>query len=222
LTVEPTWLQNLTAAVQDSEWVGSGGRILPERTFQVPKWLPHEHRYAWAHLALFDLGPQAGPLAEPPFGTNMAFQKKMFEKYGGFRTDLGPCPGSEIRNEDTEFGRRLLTAGERLRYEPSAVVYHSVSEHRIQKPYLLAWWRDKGRADMREFGFPPGAKWSVAGIPLRMLPRLARSTLRWVLALEPRSRFSNKLKTWCVVGQILECRHQSRSRRKNQGVHSET
>ena len=85
---------------------------------------------------LFDLGPEAGPLAEPPFGTNMAFPKRVFEKYGSFRTDLGPRPGSEIRGEDTEFGRRLLTRRERLRYEPSAVVHHQVAKNRLQKRSL--------------------------------------------------------------------------------------
>ena len=119
----------------------------------------------WLHLPFLILGPRAGALTEPPFGTNMAFQKEVFEKYGGFRTDLGPRPGNEIRNEDTEFGHRLLAAGERLRYEPSAVVYHSVSEDRIQKKYLLAWWFDKARADIRQFGIASETRWFVAGIP---------------------------------------------------------
>lgn len=46
----------------------------------------------------------------------------VFVKYGGFRTDLGPRPGSESgKSEDNEFGRRVLSAGERVRYEPSAI-----------------------------------------------------------------------------------------------------
>ena len=85
-------------------------------------------------------------LDQPPFGTNMAFQKKMFEKHGGFRLDLGPRPGSELRNEDTEFGRRLLAAGERLRYEPSAKVYHRVPEERLTTGYFLKFCFDHGRA----------------------------------------------------------------------------
>ena len=75
-----------------------------------------------------------------------------------FRTDLGPRPRSEIRNEDTEFGSRLLAGGERLWYELSAVVYHSVPEHRVQKKYLLAWWFDKARVDIREHGIAKGTK----------------------------------------------------------------
>src|SRR5438445_7610660 len=87
----------------------------------VPRWLSLGSRSAMAPLVQFDLGDVACELSEPPFGTNMAFRKSMFEKYGGFRTDLGPRPGSEIRSEDSEFGGRLLAAGERLRYEPSAL-----------------------------------------------------------------------------------------------------
>jgi glucosyl-dolichyl phosphate glucuronosyltransferase len=208
--VEPTWLQNLTAALDDGQWVGSGGRILPERTFPVPKWLSRDERYALAPLALFDLGPQAGPLAEPPFGTNMAFQKSMFGKYGGFRTDLGPRPDSEIRNEDTEFGRRLLAAGENLCYEPSAVVYHSVSPDRLKEQYFLRWWFDKSRADVREFGIPPNTGWIVGGIPLYLLPHLAVWILRWIVTMEPSRRFSCKIKAWRKFGEIVECFHCSR------------
>ncbi len=76
---------------------------------------------------MFDLRVEPRPLYEAPFGTNMAFQRSVFERYAWFRTDLGPRPGSEIHNEDTEFGNRLLKAGERLHCEPSAIVYHSPS-----------------------------------------------------------------------------------------------
>lgn len=145
--VDPMWLQNLTASLADGRWAGAGGRIIPQWTCTPPPWLPQRDRYALAPLAMFDLGPVGGALDEPPFGTNMAFRKEVFEEYGGFRTDLGPRPGSEIRNEDTEFGQRLLSAGEHLRYEPSAVVYHSIAPSRMRKQYFLAWWFDKARAD---------------------------------------------------------------------------
>ena len=146
---------------------------------------------------------------------NMAFQKKVFEKYDGFRTDLGPRPGSEIRNEDTEFGHRLLAAGERLRYEASAVVYHSVPENRVQKKYFLAWWFDKARADIRQSATPSDTRWFVAGIPVYLFRRLAVWVVRWIAAVEPSRRFSNKIKVWTVAGQILECYRQLRGRGSN-------
>jgi glycosyltransferase involved in cell wall biosynthesis len=207
VSVEPYWLMNLTAALHSGESAGAGGRILPEKNFSPPGWLSltgPRGRYALAPLALFDLGEQPGALAEPPFGTNMAFRKEMFEKHGYFRTDLGPRPGSEIRNEDTEFGARLLAQGERIRYEPSAVVYHTVSEDRVQKKYYLDWWFDKGRADIRQFGIPTNA-WCVLGIPLYLFRRLAVWTLRWMVTFDPPRRFHSKLAVWAKAGEILEC-----------------
>jgi glycosyltransferase involved in cell wall biosynthesis len=207
VTVDRFWLANLTAILRSGEWAGAGGRILPEKDFSPPRWLSlrgPRGRYALAPLALFDLGEHPGQLAEPPFGTNMAFRKEMFEKHGGFRTDLGPRPGSEIRNEDTEFGARLLAKGERIRYEPSAVVYHAVSAERVQKKYYLDWWFDKGRADIRQFGIPRNA-WCVFGIPLYLFRRFAVWTLRWMVNPNPARRFHSKLAVWAKAGEIVEC-----------------
>ena len=204
VTVEPTWLENLVAALHDSQWAGCGGRILPIWTCPPPRWLPLD----LAPLAMFDLGPEAGPLTEPPFGANMAFRKVMFERYGTFRTDLGPRPGSEIRSEDTEFGARLLAAGERLRYEPTAVVHHGVCENRLQRKYFLDWWFAKGRANIREFGIRPKTKWYFVGIPLYLFRNLGAATLQWITAVEPNLRFSRRLAVWSKVGEIAECYRQ--------------
>jgi len=210
--VEPTWLTNLTSALYCGEWAGAGGRILPEKHFSLPPWLPAEQPRLLRVLALFDLGAEEGPLSDPPLGANMAFRKESFERYGGFRTDLGPCPGTEIRGEDTEFGARMLAAGGRLRYEPSAVVYHAIPEERLRKDYFLAWWFDKGRSDFRQSGIPAEVSWIVGGIPLRTFRRLAVWTVRWMVALDPSRRFDCKLKVWWLAGQILESRRRRQSR----------
>ena len=216
VTVDPMWLQNLTAPLLKGKWAGCGGRILPEWSCLRPRWLPDRERYGLAPLAVFDLGLEAGPLTEAPFGANMAFRKAVLAKYGGFRTDLGPRPGSEIRNEDTEFGSRLLTAGDQLWYEPSAIVHHAVQQNRLQKQYFLTWWFDKARADIREFGLPADIKLVVAGIPLQFFRRLAVGTVRWMLAVGPSRRFSNKLRVWSLAGQILECYQAHSARRQTQ------
>ncbi len=208
--VAPNWLCNLTRSLNDGQWAGAGGRILPE-TFKPPRWLDTTGRYALAPLAMFDLGSEAGELKEPPVGTNMAFRKEVVSKVGNFRTDLGPQPGSEIRNEDTEFGARLLRTGERLWYEPSAVVYHAVAARRLEKDYWLTWWYDKARADVRQNGLPRDAKWHVMGVPLYMFRRLAVWTLRWMVGVRSASRFSCKLKVWTVAGTIQECYSQLHS-----------
>ena len=206
VTLEPTWLHNLTAALHSGEYSGSAGCTLPERTFSPPRWLSLEARYVLAPLAIFDRGPHAGELTEAPFGNNMAFRKQMFEKYGGFRTDLGPRPGSEMRSEDSEFGSRLLDAGERLRYEPSAIVYHAVPQDRLEKKYFLKWWADKACADIRAFGISPDSKWRLAGIPLVLFRRLAMWTLRWMVAVSrPGGLTAGSLTCWSKISEIKEC-----------------
>jgi len=217
VTIEPTWLRNLTGELLRGEWAGTGGRTLPVRTFLPPRWLAPGGRDALAPFALFDGGPEARQLTDPPFGNNMAYRKEMFEKYGHFRTDLGPCPGSEIRGEDTEFGCRLLAAGERLQYEPSAVVYHAIPQSRVQKKYFRAWWFGKGRADVRESRIRPSARWFVAGVPVVLFRRLALWTLRWMATIEPSRRFQCDIKAWWLAGQVVESYYQ-RSRLKASSV----
>lgn len=209
--VEPTWLRFLTAPLESGDCAGVGGRILPARALVPPKWLSLNGPYSMGRmLALFDLGDQPGELREAPFGTNMAFRKSVFGKYGVFRTDMGPCPGSELRNEDTEFGRRLLAKEERLQYEPSAIVYHSISEERLEKRYFLAFWFDHGRASIREWKKGP----PILGIPreycwlLRLAMAVPWNTLKWMLTLNSPRRFYRKGFVWMRFGQILEIYHQ--------------
>jgi glucosyl-dolichyl phosphate glucuronosyltransferase len=194
--VEPDWLYKLTRVFSDPSYSGSGGRIVPQSAFTPPAWLDTSARYSLAPLAMFDLGPVACELREPPFGTNMAFRREMFSRY-------------EIRSEDTEFGARVLRGGERLWYEPAALVHHSVSPSRLREGYFLKWWFDKARADVREYGPPPGTRLFVAGIPLYLIRRLVVWTLRWILKFRVGPRFSAKLKLWTVLGAIKECRDRS-------------
>lgn len=207
VTVEPTWLQNLTASLKDGEWAGTGGRTLPAQAFSPPSWLALD--LIGALCAYFDLGDAPRKLDRAPYGANMAFRKEMFERYGFFRTDLGPSPNREIPrpNEDTEFGRRLMAAGEQLRYEPSAVVYHPVPEGRLRKEYFLAWWFDYGRAAVREAGM----RRDILGIPRHYLSMLKYGTvlipvrtLRWVLTFNPQRRFYRKCWVWKTTGEIVE------------------
>jgi GT2 family glycosyltransferase len=208
IVVDKNWLRNLTIDLEDGNCAGTGGRILPAKTFSPPDWLPLEGpNNMGGILALFDLGETPAALDQPPFGTNMAFQKRMFEKHGGFRIDLGPRPGSELRNEDTEFGRRLLKAGERLRYVPSAVVYHRVPEERLEKEYFLKFCFDHGRASIREIGTRP----DIWGIPRNYLmlakisTLMASRTFRWLrTSLNPQLGFYNKSMVWMTAGEVFE------------------
>ena len=221
VTVDPNWLQNLTASLHCNEWAGAGGRVLRTWTCPPPRWLSLERRYekmGWA-LVSFDLAQEAGelPPAIPPVGANMAFRKEIFSRHGAFRTDLGPR-ADEIGSlswqkaglaggvwEDSELGLRLFDRGERLRYEPSAIVYHPVPECRLTKDYFLGWWFVRGRDSIRIMP----SRGPVWGIPRRyvrvakMTTLLLANTLGWLLAFKPYRRFYYKLLAWEMAGAIF-------------------
>ncbi len=221
VTVDPNWLQNLTSSLHTNEWAGAAGRVLRTWSCSPPRWLSLEPRYAkigWA-LVSFDLDREAGdlPSVYPPVGANMAFRKEMFSRHGGFRTDLGPR-GNETGNfslwkdvpiggvwEDTEFGQRLTDRGERLRYEPSAVVYHPVPEHRLTKDYFLSWWSRRGRDTnllLRNRGPVWGIPWHYFRVA-KMAVLLLGNTLAWLTAVKPYRRFYYKVLAWEMAGAIM-------------------
>jgi glycosyltransferase involved in cell wall biosynthesis len=202
-TAAAGWLQNLTANLHTGEWAGVGGRVLPPPSFSRPRWLSSKHSFLAGPLAEFAPDLEAGDMTETPFGANMAFRKEVFDKYGGFRTDLGRSGKNLLSNEDTEFGRRLMAAGQRLRYEPSALTYHPVEEYRLRKEYFLTWWFNKGRSDVLESGNQPN-RTHFLGIPLRLFRDLPLEAVRWMVAVEPSQRFICKLKVWAYAGQGFE------------------
>lgn len=206
VTVPVDWLYRLIAPLSNPDWIGVGGRILPDRDFIPPKWMSPDKRYALSPLAIFDPGPDSAQMKDSPFGANMAFRREAFTLYGGFRRDLGPCPGSEMKSEDKDFSDRLQNAGEKLWYEASAVVYHSIPESRVQQRYFLNWWFAKTRSDVRLEPEPLKSFRSVAGIPLFLLRRVIIWGARWLFSVHPAKRFQSKINVWCQLGAIAEYR----------------
>lgn len=215
-TAPADWLHNLTASLHGNEWAGAGGRVLSEWKMPRPRWLAAKGSFCLGPLAAFDPDISAGQMTDPPVGANMAFRKEVFDRYGLFRADLGRTGHNLLGNEDIEFGRRLLAAGQRLRYEPAAVTYHPVSETRVRREYFLGWWFNKGRSDVIEFGIDPNVK-HLFGIPLGLFRPAAVELVRWAIAIEPSRRFVSKLKVWTYAGLAFESRRQLLLRTGNAG-----
>lgn len=213
--VEPSWLWNLTESLRSGEWAGAGGRIIPVWNRTLPRWLRPDGIVLSGPFVALDLGPVPIPLTQAPVGANMAFRKEVFVKVGAFRTDLGRVgEGANGACEDSEFGERLLLAGEQLRYEPLAVVYHPVPPERLKKAYLLSWFFGHGYSQALMYGIPPETKWLVAGVPLHLVRREVRWSFQWFFTLEPAKRFQNKLNAWEVAGAIGASFQLSRGLRK--------
>jgi len=205
VTVEPDWLQNLTSNLHSGEWAASGGRIIPVWAMPVPKWLSTSDPHTMGPFVAFDAGTQAGELNRPPYGANMAFRKEVFEKYGGFRIDLGRTAKNLIGREDIEMGNRLLAAGLRLRYEPDSVVHHPAPESRMRRKFVLKWWYWFGYAEVADLGLPTDARFLFRGIPLYMFRRIVRWTVQWMISIDPARRFASKRNVWYWAGMVRAC-----------------
>lgn len=207
--IGPRWLRNLTTDLHSGEWAGAAGRILPADDFDLPAWLWWQQS-AGLLCANFDLGNQPTELDihHPSCGANMAFRKVVFEKYGGFRVDLGPSPDRSVpgASEDTEFARRLMKAGESLRYEPLALVHHGIPQARINKQFFLSRWFDFGRASIVE----RDDHRDVLGIPWEYLSLMRRCVqisavgVRWVVARRAHTRFFWRCMIWKEAGMMNE------------------
>lgn len=138
--INPDWLHNLTSSLHIGSWAGAGGRIIPVWPKSLPGWMSVDDHRTMGVFVQFDAGPDPKELSRPPYGANMAFLRTAFEKYGGFRTDLGRSGNNLLSSEDTEYGDRLLAAGERLRYEPHAIVFHPAPENHMTRHFVLRWW----------------------------------------------------------------------------------
>jgi glucosyl-dolichyl phosphate glucuronosyltransferase len=207
-TADAEWLQNITANLFSGEWAGTGGPVLAQWNGPRPRWLSSNSPFFLAPLAMFEPDMKGEQLTEPPFGANMAFRKEAFDRHGGFRTDLGRVGKGLLSNEDTEFGRRVMIAGQRLRYEPSAITHHPVENWRVNKGYFLAWWFNKGRSDVRELGIQAYTK-RFFRIPFRLFRDFALEVVRWTVDIEPSQRFVCKLKVWTYAGRAVEHYHQA-------------
>jgi GT2 family glycosyltransferase len=80
-----------------------------------------------------------------PIGANMAVRREVVQRIGGLRADLGKLEGSLRTGEDHEFFLRMLHAGFRGVYEPTAVVHHRVGAERLDRGYFRRWLHQNGR-----------------------------------------------------------------------------
>jgi len=200
--VDRYWLSNIERAFEEHDVSCVGGKILPVWEIPKPKWLKHDLHYM---LALLDYGDKPFYLKSPIiWGANFSVKADIFGKYGGFDTHLGRIPGRLFAGEETEFVRRILNKGEKILYDPNAVVYHYISGDKISKRYFRKWKYDQGilRASLRG----NSKHKSYLGIPYNPMTYLVKNALLFFKDTRYlwQKRFLYELRVISFVGFILK------------------
>lgn len=209
--VDEGWLAAYIAGFQKYDCVGAGGRIRPLWKQDPPSWFSSEGEYALKQAIVFlDFGSEAREIDKPVYGANMAFRREVFDRIGGFRTDLGPRGDVHTVGEDSDLCVRVRADGGRIFYFPDALVDHPVEPERASKAYFLHWYFYFGRMSMRKANVPAEqVRWF--GVPRYLFSLATSNALRWLFTLDEKRRFYYKLSTYEYVGRILEARLLSKS-----------
>jgi len=130
VVITPNWLERLIMAFDADDVMAVTGLVLPAELETEAQYIFEKYWGFGRGYVRIDFGEaffnryrkQGCPAWEVGAGANMAFRKQIFDEIGLLdeRLDVGAagCSG------DSEYWYRILAAGWRCRYEPSAVVFH--------------------------------------------------------------------------------------------------
>ena len=71
-----------------------------------------------------------------PTGGNMAFNREVFNLYGGFDTNLGRKGNVLSGGEENDMFKRIRDLGERIFYTPHAIAYHHIADRKLTGEYF--------------------------------------------------------------------------------------
>ena len=197
----------------------TGGPVRPIWGAPPPRWLDASGNMGGT-IAVKDHG-QAPFVFEDerktPLGVNMAVRRRLIERIGGFRPDLGRSGKSLLGQEQAEFFYRSRAAGARGLYVPRMILDHEVSASRLTLSYYVRWWYWKGVSHARlhrihgrtELGVELARTPHLAGVPrfvLRAALRHAAALARGLLTASASRAAEAGVKLAYCAGYVLEHR----------------
>lgn len=205
----PRWAEEIVEFLRGRpEVIGIGGRVRPLLTGPEPPRLSQDEIERYFS---FDHGEEPVRITRNPFGANMAYRREAFQRHGHFRADLGPTDlNRDGLGEDSEFGERMMRAGEQLWYLPTASVEHPVHDWQLTPEHLDDWHFEYGRALVRRNGLPASTHW-VGSVPRFLLRSRFEAWLAWAFSLDPARRRHRHWQLQKVRGEVYEARRIRRS-----------
>jgi glycosyltransferase involved in cell wall biosynthesis len=140
-----TWLRTLVKALTSSDALAAGGPVDPVFPVEMPKWFVSDF---FPYLAVWRCNG-AGDLTynEYPRGVNLAFRRKVFDRFGLFNTSLGLRAGRSLYCDEVELCLRIERAGGRIVYSPHSIVRHCIEPERLTVDWITGRFAAQGRSE---------------------------------------------------------------------------
>ena len=173
---EPDWLERTLAGLHEYEADACGGWIGPIWETPPPAWLT-ERFYGFLAVRTDrsdDYTMTAD--AQTPYGANMAFCRRVFERVGTFDTTRGRKGAVLASGEDGEMFERILAAGMKVVFLGRSRVHHKVEGFRTTKRYFRRW-RFQTSCNIAQSRGMEGER-RLCNVPLYVFPQLLRAVGR--------------------------------------------
>ncbi|QRZ09235.1 glycosyltransferase [Mycolicibacterium austroafricanum] len=183
VVVDRQWLRGLARGFARAPRVTCVAGLIPSGELRTPAQAYFDQRVSWAG----SLRPRLFSMAEPPedlplfpfqvgrigAGANFAVNRDRIVGIGGFDEALGAGTAAQ-GGEDLDLFFRVVTAGDTIAAEPSAIVWH---RHRSDNEALLSQVRGYG-VGLGAWLTKVGMEHSNRRLAMRVLRRRFRSSLR--------------------------------------------
>jgi glycosyltransferase involved in cell wall biosynthesis len=174
----PHWVEAIWQTFEQEHCDAVAGRVELVWPLARPRWLVDDLLSSLAHA---DYGPAMRPLSvtqEPPLGANMAFTRAVFQRVGNFDPALGRIGKKLLGGEETDLYERVLDAGFKVLYQPSAVMRHAVEPERVRKTYFRKLYYYGGQVHGQQIS---GAARQLFGVPVFGIRQLVLSGWRFFI-----------------------------------------
>jgi glycosyltransferase involved in cell wall biosynthesis len=143
IEADSNWLQAIKESFDDPTVQIVGGRNLPKYEIEPPEWLEwfwldHPYGKFCGALSLLDFGDKVTEIdANFVWGLNFSIRKSALFELGGFHPD---CISKHLQHfqgdGETGLTQKANQKGYKAIYQPSALVFHSVSKDRMTYEYF--------------------------------------------------------------------------------------
>lgn len=216
IRVTPKWLRTIYDTFEEFKCDAVGGRIHIESPQSLPAWISPDMYGFLGHQDFGNTAHEMDGYTEFPFGGNMAVTRDVFSEIGTFDTSLGRRgEGSKsdelFKGEETDFFHRLADSGGVFRYHSDILVLHKILPYQLKKGFFLTLHKNAGFLKARRDN--SNYQRSFQGIPLFVIPQLARSIRKYigqVFRKGPNQSFRKRMNIAYFAGMLKGYRHKGR------------